>query len=123
MVLSACSMIQIPRTITQHQAQHQFIEALDEFSETNRVSLLKQLQLDYPDGVWYTRAETIILTVQELENRKRQVENLRQEKLELQQHLQRLENDLSLLQADNQQMNEKLEQLKSVLIDLEQRKQ
>ncbi len=121
--LSACSMITIPQTITQHQAQGQFIEALDEFSETNRVALLKQLQLEYPDGIWYTRAETIILYAQELENRKRQVENLREEKLELQQHQRHLEDGLSQLQAENQELSEKIEQLKSVLIDVEQRKQ
>lgn len=113
--LVACS-VPLSGKIAQRQAQHQFIAALDEFSATNRVALLEQLQEDYPDGAWSARAETVILHAQKLDDHKRQVENLHKEKLQL-------ERELSQLRTVNQQLQEKLEKLKSVLIEREQRPQ
>ncbi len=115
--ISACSLVQkIPVPMPRSQVEHRFIEALDEFSETNRVVLLKQLQRDYPDSVWRTRAQTIILYAQELDNRKRQIEILRKDK-------EQQAADIAELQKENQELTEKLEQLKGVLIEVENQPQ
>jgi len=110
-----------------------FSQALDQFSSSNRLELLKQLRDDYPDSPWGRRAETIILYAQELDNRKEQLvalrdqyEHLKQEK----EQLTALSDENELLKQDNirlrqetQQLIEKIEQLKGLLIELENRPQ
>ncbi len=114
--LSACSAMQIPVKMTVNGAEKQFIKALDDFSETNRVELLRQLQRDYPNGAWYNRAQTIILYAQELDNRKLQIDSLRKEK-------EQQAKKVTQLEITNQELTEKLEQLKGVLIEVEQQPQ
>ena len=116
LLLPACSVMQIPESISHHQAERQFIDALDEFSETSRTEQLRQFQRNYPNDPWHTRAESILLYAKELYKRKRQIETLRQDK-------ERLEEEIAGLQGTNQRLTEKLEQLKGVLIEVEKQGQ
>ncbi|MDX2480578.1 MAG: hypothetical protein QNK24_09610 [Desulfuromusa sp.] len=93
--------------------QQHFSLAFDEFQENHRLDSLQQLKVDFPNSVWAARAETIILYSQELDQRKAQNEKLRESE-----RVQTLE--LEQLKKLNQQLSEQLEQLKSLLIELEQ---
>ncbi len=84
-----------------------FGAALDLLSTTQNLSGLREFQQLHPQSPWAERATTIILYVEELHQRKQQLEEKR---IELQQ-----------LQSDNQQLNGMIEQLKTLLIELEQR--
>lgn len=86
-----------------------FSAALDQLSATHSLAGLKSFQERYSESLWGERAETIVLYVEEVNQRKAQLEQLRNEQLQL--------------QADNKQLIEKIEQLKTLLIELEQRPQ
>ena len=86
-----------------------FNEALDQLSATHSLAGLKGFQERFAESPWGERAETIVLYVEEVNQRKAQLEQVRNEQLQL--------------QAENQQLIEKIEQLKSLLIELEQRPQ
>ena len=96
--LAGCSMIPLTVAQVDHYEQEQFIKALDQFVANNRIDQLQQVQKDYPDSAWGKRAETIVLYAQELDNRKDQLAAAREE---------------------NKQLQEKLDQLKNVLIRTE----
>lgn len=116
LALSGCTLVSYIPTQAARQEQQQFIKALDQFSSSNRVELLQQVQQDYPNSPWGRRAETITLYVQELDSRKEQLAAQREEQ-EL------LKKEVVGLQQKNQQLTEKIEQLKSLLIEQEQRPQ
>lgn len=98
------------------QDQQNFVQAFEDFQATHRLNKLRKLIVDFPDSVWASRAETIILYSQEVEQRKAQNEKLtetvQQQALEMEQ-----------LEKLNQQLTEKLEQFKSLLIQSEQHPQ
>ena len=100
-----------------------FAEAFDMFQTSNRYTGLQQFMQDYPNSAWAVRAGTIVLYAQELDQRKQQIADLRgnceQQELALDQQ----EQDLQDLQRENQQLAETIEQLKGLLIQLEQRPQ
>ena len=94
------------------QDQQAFCLAFEEFQENHRTDGLQKLQVDFPDSVWASRAETIILYAQELDQRKTQIKKLRAtEKLQ--------DLELEQLREQNQQLAEKIEQLKALLIQSE----
>lgn len=108
------------------QDQQRFSQALDDFQETNQIDKLQNFIIDYPDSVWTDRADTIILSFQELEQRKVQVAKLRkteqQQTLELEQlkkFRQQSTEKIESLRKMNQQLVETIEQLKSSLIQSE----
>ena len=84
------------------QDQQDFYLAFDEFQESHQIDSLQKLKLDYPDSIWAVRAETIILYSQELDQCKAQIEQLGK---------------------SEQQLTEQIEQLKSLLIQLEKHPQ
>ena len=98
------------------QDQQDFYLAFDEFQESQRIDSLQKLKLDSPDSIWAVRAETIILYSQELDQCKAQSEQLR--KSGQQQVL-----DLKRQNKLNQDLTEQIEQLKSLLIQLEKHPQ
>ena len=115
LLLAGCSSLP-PQTpwvgsteVTRQLEQKRFNQALDQLVATQSLSGLRDFLQQNPDGDWGVRAETIILYIEELTQRKDQLEQLSGEQL--------------LLQAENQQLIEKIEQLKHLLIQLEQRPQ
>ncbi|WP_321370463.1 hypothetical protein [uncultured Desulfuromusa sp.] len=98
------------------QDQQSFVLAFEDFQTTHRLEGLQKLVVDFPDSSWASRAKTIILYSQELDQRKKQNEKLRetveQQALEMEQ-----------LNVLNQKLTEKLEQFKSLLIQSEQHPQ
>ena len=86
-----------------------FSAALDQLSATHSLAGLKGFQERYSESLWGERAETIVLYVEEVNQRKLQLDQLR--------------NEQQRLQAENQLLIEKIEQLKTLLIELEQRPQ
>lgn len=98
------------------QDQQSFVLAFEDFQTTHRLEGLQKLVVDFPDSAWASRAKTIILYSQELDQRKKQNEKLRetveQQALEMEQ-----------LDVLNQKLTEKLEQFKSLLIQSEQHPQ
>jgi hypothetical protein len=96
--------------------QQSFIRAFGDFQKTHRLDGLLKLRVDFPDSVWTSRAETIILYSQELDQRKAQNEKLRE--LERQQAV-----EIDELKRLNQQLTLKIEQFKSLLIQSEQHSQ
>jgi len=108
------------------QDQQDFCLAFAEFQGSHRIKDLQKLTEDFPDSIWATRAETIILYAQELDQRKRQIEKLqqsdRQQALKLDQLNklnQELKNKIKEQNKLNQQLTEQIEQLKSLLIQSE----
>lgn len=93
-----------PEVMTEPEA---FGQALDLLTETQSLSALKEFQQRYPGSLWSARAATIILYVEELAQRKLQLEDFR--------------NTQQQLQSENQLLAGKIEQLKILLIELEQR--
>lgn len=89
--------------------QERFNQALDLLTTTQSLSELRAFWQSYPQNPWGERAKTIILYIEELSLRKEQFEQLR--------------NEQQKMQAENQQLLEKIEQLKKLLIKLEQRPQ
>ena len=115
LLLAGCSSLP-PQTpwvgsteVTRQLEQKRFNQALDQLVATQSLSGLRDFRQQNPGGDWGARAETIILYIEELTQRKDQLEQLSGEQL--------------LLQAENQQLIEKIEQLKRLLIQLEQRPQ
>ncbi len=108
------------------QDQQDFCLAFAEFQESHRIDNLQKLTKDFPDSVWASRAETIILYSKELDQRKlvnkRLRESAQQQTLELEQ-LKKLNQQLKGKIAEqnklSQQLMEQIEQLKSLLIQSE----
>ncbi|NOY14347.1 MAG: hypothetical protein GXP51_11995 [Deltaproteobacteria bacterium] len=117
--LTGCSVAPFSKSLKpypQQQDQELFFSALDQFSTSNKLTLMHQLQQQSPDSVWAAYAETIIRYARELDARKAQLSQEREEK-------QRLLAELDSIKQKNKQLNEKFEQLKALLIELEQRPQ
>jgi hypothetical protein len=114
LTVAGCTMIPLIPSQIDRQEQQLFNKGLDQFSSSNRVDLLRQLQDDYPDSVWAQRAETIILYARELDKRKEQITTQHNEN-----ELVKQEN--TELRQENQQLSEKIEQLKGLLIEQENR--
>ncbi|MBE9486005.1 MAG: hypothetical protein IMY82_02405, partial [Chloroflexi bacterium] len=91
-----------------------FLRAVDELSATNKITLLQQVPQDYPDSIWAVRAETIIACALELVACKAPSAAEATEK-------QQLAADLDRIKRENRQLEEKIDQLKKLLIELEQR--
>ncbi len=98
------------------QDQQSFTCAFEDFQKTHRLDGLRKFIVEFPDSVWASRAETIILYSQELYQRKAQNEKLRE--LERQQAA-----EIEELKILNQQLTEKIEQFKTLLIQLERHPQ
>ena len=108
------------------QDQQSYCLAFEEFQESHRIEALQQLQIDFPDSVWAARAETIILYVQELDQRKAQNKKLRATEKQLATELEllkesnkKLVNKVELLKKLYQESTQTIEQLKSSLIQSE----
>lgn len=115
MLLTGCTLLlpggylipqQEPRLTAEQEG---FNQALDLLTTTHSSSGLRGFQQLYPDSPWGLRAATIVLYVEEVNQRKLQLGELHDEQLRL--------------QSENQQLTEKIEQLKKLLIELEQRTQ
>jgi cell shape-determining protein MreC len=98
------------------QDQQNFSLAFEDFQTNHQLDGFRMLMVDFPDSVWASRAETIILYSQELNQRKAQNQKLRES--ERQQIL-----EIEQLKIMNQQLSEKIEQFKSLLIQSEQHPQ
>lgn len=118
--LAGCAYVPFGKSLKLHPQQYQIQEeelfhaALDEFSVTNKLDLMQQFLQQYPDSEIAVPAETIILYARELDTRKAQLTAEREEN-------QRLAAELDSLKQENVHLNEKIEQLKILLIELEQR--
>lgn len=94
------------------QDQQAFSLAFEEFQKSHQFEDLQKLKIDFPESIWASRAETIILYAQELDQRKAQNEKLRLSE-------KRLTNDLEELKKLNLQLTEQIDQLKGLLIQSE----
>ena len=112
-VLSGCTQLvpaNAPDVVQESQpVQEQllFNQAFDQWVSTQNLNSLREFQKLHQQSAWGARAEIVIRYVEELHQRKLQLEEKR---VELQQ-----------LQADNLQLTGMIEQLKKLLIELEQR--
>jgi hypothetical protein len=114
--LSACATVPFTKSMTPHpqqksamQPQEMFHAAMGDYSASKNLELMFQLQKQYPDSNWADHAETIILLA-------REVSQLAEDKNQS-------AAELDILTQENIKLNEKIEQLKSLLIELEQRPQ
>jgi len=115
-LLSGCSSFSLPPSPANWQRQQQFAKALEQFSSSNRIELLEEIRDEDPDSDWGRWAETIVRYAQELDKRKEQLETLRSEH-------ESLEGETAALREENQHLVEKIEQLKGLLIEQENRAQ
>ncbi len=117
LLLSACTAPQPkvagPPEPTELQ---QFGQALDLLTREHNPRGLKDFQERYPASPWSWRAETILLYVQELNQRKEQLTEARAGQ-------QAAEQAGENLREENRQLTTKIDQLKQLLIELEQRPQ
>jgi len=114
--LSGCSVLCPQPKQALLQDQQNFSLAFEDFQTNHQLDGFRMLMVDFPDSVWASRAETIILYSQELNQRKAQNQKLRES--ERQQIL-----EIEQLKIMNQQLSEKIEQFKSLLIQSEQHPQ
>ena len=119
--LAACTTPTFTKEMSPHpqmqmSEQELFIAALDQFSATNKLEMIEAFRQQYPDSSLAPYAETISLYAQELDARKEQLTTLEQEH-------QLLQAQLAVAKQENKQLSEKIEQLKKLLIELEQRPQ
>lgn len=119
--LAACSAVPFSKNLKPHPqqqnrltAEESFLAAMEQFSTANKLTQMQQVQQQFPGSVWAAHAKTIILYAQELDTRKSQLSSERAEKNQLLA-------ELASVKQENLQLNEKIEQLKALLIDLEQR--
>ena len=96
--------------------QQSFALAFEKFQKTSQLDGFRKLRADFPDSIWASRAETMILYSQKLDQRKAQNQKLRE--LEQQQTA-----EIEELKGLNQQLTEQIEQVKSLLIQSEQHPQ
>jgi len=130
LLLTGCAVFDPQPKPVVLQDRQDFCQAFDEFQESHRIDAFQKLVTDFPESVWSTRAETIILYSQELEQRKEQNEQLRRSD---QQHSLDLEHQIELnkqltvkteqLDKLNQELTDKIEQLKTLLIQSEKHPQ
>ena len=116
LLVAGCSLVPIEKTCSTPPEEVFFLRAVDDFSATDKVELLEQIRKEYPDTAWAIRAETIIAYARELDTRKAQLAAETAEK-------QQLATDLDRIKRKNRQLEEKIGQLKKLLIELEQRPQ
>ena len=96
--------------------QQQFAQALDLLAREHSPRGLRDFQQQHPQSPWTVRAETIIRYVQEVTQRKAQLAQARSK-------LQAEESVNVELEQEKQALHEKIDQLKVLLIELEQRPQ
>ena len=111
--LTSCTVLHPQPKLALLQDQQNFSLAFEDFQTNHQLDGFRMFLVDFPDSVWASRAETIILYSQELDQRKAQNEKLRE--LERQHVL-----EIEQLKILNQQLTEKIEQFKSLLIQSEQ---
>lgn len=127
LLLSACAQLgEIRKEIKQSIVtpdERAYADTLDTFALTHRVSLLRSFQQDYPDSIWSRRAETLALYALEVERRK--IDNREDQELIEKQaiEIERLLVREKKLKKQNAQLTEQIDQLKGLLIQLEQRTQ
>ena len=116
-LLTGCSTLPFATSLKPHPQQQAPIEsevlfqvALDEFVATDRLGKMTQLQQQAAGSIWAEYAEAIIQLAQ------RHKQQLAREQTDSQQ----LTDDLASMQQHNMHLNEKIEQLKTLLIEQEQ---
>lgn len=114
LVLSSCAAICPQSKQAVPRDQQNFTLAFDTFQKTHRLGSLQKLKQDFPNSPWAARAETIILYAQELDQRKTELEKNRST-------LETLEQENLELKQDNDKLTQQIEQLKGLLIQLENR--
>jgi len=112
--LAACSGAPFSKNLTPHSQsnvpeQDLFIAALDQFVATQQYDLLETLQRQSPGSVWGRYAKTLLKNTLALEQKSTELMTVTVER--------------DRLQQENLQLIEKIEQLKTLLIELEQRPQ
>ena len=112
--LTACTTLSTISTMASPETSL-FAEGLDQFIDTGKLTLLKTLPAEYPDGSWRPRAEAIISLAEQNKALEIDLANQRQ-------GLDRCVKDKDLLKQDNQALEQTLERLKQVLIDMERQK-
>jgi len=121
LLLTACSSAPFSKSLNPHpqsqmqvQDQELFVAALEQFSTSNNLELMADLKQRYPDSIWAAYAETITQHVSELDTCRVQSDSAQVKN-------QQLLVELEVANQENQQLSEKIEQLKKLLIELEQR--
>lgn len=119
LLLTACSGAPFSKSLSPHpQSQMQdrelFIAAFNQFSTSNKLELMEDLKQRYPDSIWSSYAETITLYASELDTCNTQAADAQTQN-------QQLLAELAVAKQENRQLSEKIEQLKKLLIELEQR--
>jgi small-conductance mechanosensitive channel len=109
------------------QDQQDFCQAFSDFQENYDITGLQKLMVNFPESAWSSRAETIILYVRELDQKKTQNKQLRKverrhtrDLKHLSQQNRQLKKKTKQLGKLNQQLTDKIEQLKNLLIQSEQ---
>ncbi|RLB73850.1 MAG: hypothetical protein DRH07_00355 [Deltaproteobacteria bacterium] len=130
LLLTGCAVFEPqPQPVVLPDRQ-EFCQAFDEFQESHQIDAFQKLVADFPESIWASRAETIILYSQEIEQRKEQNDQLlkseQQHSLDLE-HLIELNKQLTVkteqLGKLNQELTDKIEQLKTLLIQSEKHPQ
>lgn len=116
-LLSGCATLPFATSLKPHPQQQAPIEsaalfqvALDEFVATDSLEKMTQLQQQAAGSIWAEYAGSILLIAQ----------RHRQQLVLEQTDSQQLADDLASLQQHNMHLNEKIEQLKTLLIEQEQ---
>jgi len=116
LLMTGCSLICPQQKQALLQDQIEFSRAFDHFQSTGNINELLKFKGTYSDTLWAERAGTVIQYSQKLHQQKQQVKALQSsEKI--------LHADVERLKKENQQFAEKLEQLKSLLIQSEMQPQ
>lgn len=110
--------------------QEAFMKGLDAFRSGQGTALLDALAARYPDSVWSARAEALVKLHRDLEQAADDSTDLEQQAdaageqiSRLKQKIAEQEARLQRYAADNRELAETIEQLKGLLIELEQQPQ
>ena len=116
--LSACSNLPIAKKMTPQKTQYAESEiaqaAIEQYQSSGKTELLQQLAEQKPDSVEGRYAAALWRLNAELEQQQAQLANQEAD-------FDRFAAEQRALQQENQQLNETIEQLKKLLIELEQR--
>ena len=113
-LLAGCSAGTLTKTMKlcpDNREQKQFMAAIDNFATTRQLAALERFQQNYPSSPLVEHAKRLV-----------RLEQMQQQDLDrLKAQNQQLDAELSTQKNENQQLNEKIEQLKKLLIELENR--
>ena len=117
--VAGCTTVCPQRELSLPQDQIDYTLAIDHFSQTEKLDSLLDFVANYPDSPWSKRAAIVIRYANEIEQLKSQIKTLKAEKENYRLSEMKQRTALEQMKTEKQQLTEKLEKFKGILIQLE----